>query len=181
MLSAKIKATTEALQQLEALQKEINQAVELLKTTVKKGNKILICGNGGSAADSQHFAAELMVKYKKLRPPIPCIALTTDTSLLTAHTNDFGFDTIFARQVWAHGQKGDLLIAISTSGNSKNIHLACLEAIKLKLNLLILTGRDGGLLKQFKNRLVVGSIDSETCTIQEVHIFLLHYLCEALE
>jgi phosphoheptose isomerase (EC 5.3.1.-) len=152
----------------------------LIGKRLKLGNKLLICGNGGSAADSQHFAAEVVGRFEKERKGFSAIALTTDTSALTAIGNDYGFDKVFSRQVEAIGQKGDILIGISTSGNSKNV----IEAVKVAKGLGIFTvgllGKDGGQLKDLVDKaFIVRSIN--TARIQEVHITFIHAICRVLD
>ena len=147
---------------------------------LRRGCRILVCGNGGSAADAQHLAAELSGRYLKERRALAGIALTTDTSALTAIGNDYGFDQIFSRQVEAIGRPGDLLIGISTSGNSPNVLLSVEAAKRLGLHTLGLLGRDGGKLKdQVDDALVVPS--TVTARIQEVHQMVYHFWCEALD
>jgi D-sedoheptulose 7-phosphate isomerase len=147
---------------------------------IKRGGKVLICGNGGSAADAQHIAAELVGKFKKERKPIPAIALTTDTSILTAISNDYSFSDVFRRQVEALGREGDVLIAISTSGNSENVNLAVEEAKKRKLLTVGLTGKDGGKLKSIVDY-PIHVKSSSTPRIQEVHITVGHVMCDFIE
>jgi D-sedoheptulose 7-phosphate isomerase len=147
---------------------------------LKRGCRILVCGNGGSAADAQHFAAELSGRYMKERRGLAGLALTTDTSALTAIANDYGFDRIFARQVEALGRPGDLLVGISTSGNSPNIILAVEAAKELGMHTLGLLGRDGGKLgKLVDDALVVPC--PVTARIQEVHQMIYHLWCEVVE
>lgn len=148
---------------------------------VRAGNKILLFGNGGSAADAQHLATELTIRYKKDRKPIAAIALTTDTSALTAAGNDLGFENIFARQIEALGRNGDIAIAISTSGKSPNILAAAKKAKAMGLVTVAFTGKDGGDLKGagIDHLLVVPS--GTTARIQEMHILLGQMLCGALE
>ncbi len=147
---------------------------------LKRGCKILVCGNGGSAADAQHLAAELSGRYVKERRALAGIALTVDTSALTAIGNDYGFDRVFARQVEALGRPGDLLVGISTSGNSPNVILAVEAAKALGMRTLALLGRDGGKLKALADdALVVPS--SVTARIQEVHMMVYHFWCELLD
>ena len=167
--------------QVAETQGEIIQAmVECMWESLQQGGKLLWCGNGGSAADAQHLATECMVRLEVDREPLPAIALTTDTSLLTAAGNDHGFETIFARQVAGLGRSGDVLVAISTSGNSPNVVRAVEEAHRCGLSTLGLLGRDGGRLKDMVHlALVVPS--SNTQRIQEVHITVGHILCGALE
>jgi D-sedoheptulose 7-phosphate isomerase len=147
---------------------------------IRGGGKILLFGNGGSAGDAQHIATELTIRYVRDRAPIAAIALTTDTSALTAGGNDLGFDRIFARQLEALGRKGDLAIGISTSGNSPNVLLALEAARAMGLVPAALAGRDGGKLRGLADPLVVVPSDV-TSRIQEMHILLGHMLCEALE
>ena len=151
-----------------------------MKELFDAGNKILIIGNGGSAADSQHFAAELMVRFKKERSPYPAIALTTDSSILTAHGNDYNFKTIFRRQVEALGSKGDCLFALSTSGTSPNIIEAISAAKKKKLFVIGLTGAEGGKMKDMCD-IIIRVPSDNTARIQENHIFIIHILCQLLE
>ena len=158
----------------------IQAMIECIWESMQQGGKLLICGNGGSAADAQHLATECMVRLEAERTPLPAIALTTDTSLLTAAGNDYGFETIFARQVAGLSRPGDVLMAISTSGNSSNVVCAVEEAHRRGLRTLGLLGRDGGRLKDMVHiALVVPS--SNTQRIQEVHITIGHILCGTLE
>lgn len=144
------------------------------------GHKVLICGNGGSAADAQHFAAELTGRFEKERLGLPGIALTTDTSALTAIGNDYGFDRVFARQVEALGREGDVLVAISTSGNSPNVLSAIESARAAAMRVIGLTGGDGGKMKELCDHLV--TIPSRrTARIQEMHITVIHIWCELLD
>jgi D-sedoheptulose 7-phosphate isomerase len=158
----------------------IEAAGELLINTVRQGGKILLCGNGGSAADCQHIAAELVVRYEKKRQAMAAIALTTDSSILTAHANDYDFETVFSRQIEALGNDKDCLIAISTSGKSKNI-LRAVESAKSKGMMVIgLTGCEGGeLSKQATVSVIVPSV--VTARIQEAHILIGHWWCGAIE
>jgi DnaA initiator-associating protein len=168
---------------LELLPKTIASAGELLATCLKTGHKILTCGNGGSASDAQNFSSELLGRYLRERPGLPAIALSTDTSTLTAIANDYGYTQVFARQVQALGQPGDILVAISTSGNSENIIAAVQAARKIGMNTVALTGKDGGKLAAYLHQ---GDIEIRipsdvTARIQEAHILVLHCLCEAIE
>jgi len=157
----------------------VAQAEEMAER-LKRGCRILICGNGGSAADAQHFAAELSGRYVKERRALAGIALTTDTSALTAIANDYGFERAFSRQVEALGRPGDLLVAISTSGNSPNVILAVECAKELGLRTLGLLGRDGGKLKGLcDDALVVPS--PVTARVQEVHQMTYHFWCEVID
>jgi len=154
--------------------------IECIWESMQQGGKLLMCGNGGSAADAQHLVTECMVRLEVERAPLPALALTTNTSLLTAAGNDHGFETIFARQVAGLGRPGDVLMAISTSGNSLNVVRAVEEAHRRGLHTLGLLGKDGGRLKEMVHiALVVPS--SSTQRIQEVHITVGHILCGALE
>jgi len=158
----------------------IETAAEMLINTLRQGGKVLLCGNGGSAADCQHIAAELVVRYRKSRPGLAAIALTTDSSILTAHANDCEFATVFARQVEAIGNANDCLIAISTSGNSDNIVNAAEAALAKGLTVIGLTGNNGGkLVKQSTLSIIVPS--TVTARIQEAHILIGHWWCGEIE
>lgn len=147
---------------------------------LKKGGKILICGNGGSAADAQHFAAELSGRYKKERKALAGIALTTDTSALSAIGNDYGFEFVFSRQVEALGNENDVLIGISTSGKSPNVLEALKKAKELNMLCLGLSGKGGGMMNKLCDyNLVVPSDD--TARIQEMHILIIHTLCQIID
>lgn len=162
--------------------KEILSAVNLLSKTFSKGNKLLLCGNGGSAADCQHIATELVVRlnHKLKRPALPAIALTTDTSNLTAGGNDIGFENIFARSVEALGNKGDVLLAISTSGNSVNVIKAVQKAKLKKMKSIGFLGGNGGKLKSLVDfPIIIPS--SNVQRIQESHITIAHIICELAE
>ena len=159
---------------------QISIVAEELKACLKRGGKILLMGNGGSAADSQHIAAEIVGRYKKERRGLPAIALTTDTSIITSVGNDYGYDYIFARQIEALCRSEDVVIGITTSGNSKNVVAAIEEANKLGATTIGLTGGSGGKLNDLcKINLVMPS--SNTPRIQEAHIFVGHSLCDLLE
>ena len=158
----------------------IYQVGSIMATAIKDGNKILIFGNGGSAADAQHIAAEIVGRYKKERKGLPAIALTTDTSILTAVGNDYGFDTIFERQIEALCTPGDVAIGISTSGNSENVLRGIKMAHDLGATTVAFTGRNGGKLAEVAHyAFVVPSYD--TPRIQECHITLGHVLCEIID
>lgn len=160
---------------------DILSASEVLINAIKNGKKVLWCGNGGSAADSQHMSTELMGGLRDHdRPPIPSIALTTDSSFLTAWSNDTDFNTIFSRQIEAIGGSGDVLIAISTSGNSRNIIEAVNMAEKINMRIIILTGKTGGKLNGRKD-IVIKIPSDDTQRIQEGHLLTEHILCEMLE
>lgn len=163
-----------------ALEANIKKACETAVATLKAGGKILLCGNGGSAADAQHIAAELTGRYKTERGALAGIALTTDTSALTAIGNDYGYEFVFSRQLEALGREGDLLIAISTSGNSDNVVKALELARKIGIKTIGLSGRTGGAMNELcELNLVVPSND--TPRIQEMHIMIGHIICQAID
>jgi D-sedoheptulose 7-phosphate isomerase len=164
------------------LMEDILKAVDLLSTCFKEGNKLLLCGNGGSAADCQHIATELMIRLSHhiQRPALPAIALTTDSSNLTAGGNDIGFENVFARNVEGLGNKGDVLLAISTSGNSPNVIKAVEMAHKKGMKVIGFLGSNGGKLKsQVDIPIVIPSLNVQR--IQEGHITVAHIICELLE
>lgn len=164
----------------ETMAADILQAAEWIDASLKKGGKLLLMGNGGSAADCQHIAAELVGRFKKERAALPAIALTVDTSSLTAIGNDYGFDAVFSRQVEALARPGDVLIGISTSGNSANILNAFIRANEMQVATIALLGKGGGKAREHAGlSLVVPSAD--TARIQEVHITIGHILCELIE
>lgn len=158
----------------------INDSCDLIISSLDSGGKILICGNGGSAADSQHIAGELVDKFLIERKGLPAIALTTNTSVLTAWGNDKSFDEIFERQVEALGRKDDILIAISTSGTSKNVILACKKAKEIEMKTISLTGHLGGVLKEISD-VNINSSSNSTPRIQECHMTAYHIICEVVE
>jgi D-sedoheptulose 7-phosphate isomerase len=158
---------------------QLEQIANIVVNALQNGNKILLFGNGGSASDAQHIAAEFTGRYKVERGGLPAIALTTDTSILTACANDYSFDYIFARQIEALGNEGDIFIAISTSGKSKNIIEAIKTAKNKGLKVFGLTGKDGGEMKDLCDCIIVKSED--TAIIQEVHEFILHFIARNLE
>ncbi|NIV92209.1 SIS domain-containing protein [candidate division KSB1 bacterium] len=158
----------------------LNEIVNLLKRCLDEGNKILLFGNGGSAADSQHIAAELVSKFNKDRKALSAIALTTDTSILTSISNDYAFDNVFARQIEALGQKGDVAIGISTSGNSPNVLKGLAVAREKGLSTVGLTGQNGGKLKDYVD-ICFNAPTNSTARIQEVHITVAHAICDILE
>jgi len=165
---------------ISTMQSPLGKASSLILKTLQKGNKILLCGNGGSASDAQHIAAELTGRYKNTRKALPAIALNTDTSAITAIANDFGYESVFSRQVEALAQKGDLLIAISTSGNSPNILNALETAKELGCKTLGFSGYEGGKMNQYCDiNLIVPSND--TPRIQEMHILFGHILCQIVD
>ena len=166
---------------LDACAGDILKAVDVLMKAFNEKKKVLICGNGGSAADAQHIATELVIRMTKAnRPPLPAIALTTDSSMLTAGGNDIGFENVFARQVEALGNAGDVLIAISTSGKSENVNRAINEAKKRGITVVGFLGKDGGSSKSIVDvPIVIPSNDTQR--IQEGHITVAHIICGILE
>jgi D-sedoheptulose 7-phosphate isomerase len=162
------------------LEAELEEAARVMQTAFAKGGRVYACGNGGSAADAQHFAAELTGRYEYDRPGYPAIALTTDTSALTAIGNDYGFDRLFARQLESLGRTGDVLLALSTSGNSPNVRAAVEYAKANGIYTIGLLGRDGGELAKLVDLPLVVAAE-RTPRIQEAHILMLHILCSAFE
>ena len=162
------------------LEQDIAAALGMVRETVARGGTLLFCGNGGSAADAQHLATEYVVRYMRNRRAYPAIALTTDSSLLTATGNDFGFDQLFARQIEAIGKPGDLLIIHSTSGNSPNVLLAADAARAKGIPVLSLSARDGGALKSRSDLCLVVPTD-RTDRAQEMHLCIQHAICDAIE
>jgi D-sedoheptulose 7-phosphate isomerase len=158
----------------------ISRAARLIREALQRGNRLLIIGNGGSAADAQHLAAELVGRYRIERRALPALALSANTSSLTAIGNDYGFEDIFTRQVEAFAQPGDVLFCISTSGNSQNILRAALLAAALRVKTIGLTGADGGRLQKCVD-LCLRAPSNETPRVQEAHAFLLHALAELVE
>lgn len=165
---------------LHLIEPELDKAIEIMGNSLISEGKLMFCGNGGSAADSQHLAAEFVGRYINDRPPIAAMALSTDTSALTCISNDYGYEYVFSRQVTSLGRSGDTLIGISTSGNSANVIRAVEEAKKKGIHTIALLGRDGGSLKNMVDVPIV--IPSNiTAHIQEAHIFIGHHFCSALE
>jgi len=159
---------------------EIEKASQLIIETLKNGNKILLCGNGGSASDAQHIAAELVGRYKIERGGLPAIALTTDTSILTAVGNDYGYDRVFQRQVEALAQQGDVVIGISTSGNSENVIKALKSAEELGCKTIGFSGKGGGKMREVCHILLDVPSDN-TPRIQEMHILFGHTICQVID
>ena len=179
-LEQAIYGSVETLQSLKKIEPKISRAAEMIEQCLRSGNKLLVCGNGGSASDAAHFATELVVRFAKERRAYPAICLTGDGGLLTAAANDYGFDEIFARQVAAFGVPGDVLICLTTSGKSKNVHRALEEAKSRKLKTVAFLGRDGGSTIRLADVDLLVASDS-TARIQEAHKLLLHVLCETVE
>ena len=177
-------ASIEAKQHtLETMGPRIVQAAQLMTERLRQGGKILVCGNGGSAADAQHFAAELVNRFEIERPGLAAIALTTDSSALTSIANDYAFEQVFARQVRALGRPDDLLLAISTSGHSSNVLAAMAAAREIGMITVALTGRDGGPMagQLTANDLEIRASATATARIQEVHILVIHCLCDLID
>jgi D-sedoheptulose 7-phosphate isomerase len=167
----------------ETMPEDIVRAINLMHQALSSEKKILACGNGGSAADAQHFAAELVGRFERERRELPAIALSTDSSILTAIANDYSYEVIFSKQVRALGQAGDVLLGISTSGNSANV-IAAIEAAHLKgMSVIAFTGKDGGKIKNIlKNSDVHLCVPADrTARIQETHLLLLHCLCDGVD
>ena len=172
----------EVLQKLMAsdLPKKLEKCAEIVEKALKEGHKVLFCGNGGSAADSQHLAAEFVGRFQKERKGLPAIALTVDTSILTAVANDYGYDTVFARQVQALGEAGDVLIGISTSGNSRNVLLAVEEAKTKGISCIGMTAEGGGKMAE-ECDICLAVPAKVTARAQEMHILMGHILCELVD
>jgi D-sedoheptulose 7-phosphate isomerase len=179
-LNRAINESVRMLESLKNLDPQVSSAADLIGECFHTGNKLLICGNGGSAADASHFATELVVRFAKDRRALPAICLAGDSGILTAAGNDYGFDKIFARQVAAFGQAGDVLICFTTSGNSKNVVRALEEAKARKLKTIAFLGRDGGPTLGIADIDLLVKDDS-TARIQEAHKLLIHVLCEIIE
>jgi D-sedoheptulose 7-phosphate isomerase len=171
------------LQCMDALAGPIADAAEMMVQCLKRDGKILACGNGGSAADSQHFAAELINRFEMERPPLAAVALTTDTSTLTSIGNDYDFDQIFSKQVRALGHAQDVLLAISTSGNSRNVIAGIEAAHEGDMRVVALTGRNGGRMGEMlePNDIHICVPANSTARIQEVHLLTLHCICDAID
>ena len=167
----------------ETLPAEIARAGEMLAAALRAGRKALACGNGGSAADSQHFAAELVGRFERERPGLPAVALTVDSSALTAIANDYDFDRVFSKQVEALGNPGDVLLAISTSGNSKNVVAAIEAAHGKRMAVIALTGRDGGAMGRMlrPGDIHLNVAHPRTMRVQEIHLLVIHCLCEVVD
>lgn len=171
------------LQALQTLAQPIAEAASRMVACLMQDRKIMSCGNGGSAADAQHFSSELLNRFERERPGLAAIALTTDASTLTSIANDFAFEQVFAKQVRALGQPGDILLAISTSGNSRNVVEAVQAAHEREMGVVALTGNGGGQLAEIlaPEDVHVCVPSSTTARIQEVHLLTLHCLCDAID
>lgn len=184
----KIKANfTESIQTKiaasEVLPDAIADAANMMVEALIRGNKILSCGNGGSAGDAQHFSSELLNRYERDRPSLPAMALTTDSSTITSIANDYSYDEVFSKQVRALGQAGDILLAISTSGNSRNVINAMEAALSRDMTIVALTGKDGGEMAGLlgQNDVEIRVPSNRTARIQEVHLLVIHNLCESID
>lgn len=171
------------LQSMDALAAPIAEAAERMVQSLKRDGKILACGNGGSAADCQHFSAELLNRFEMERPSLAAIALTTDMSTITAIANDYDFDQIFSKQVRGLGRANDVLVAISTSGNSRNVVAAIEAAHECEMTVVALTGRNGGKMAEIlgQNDIHICVPANSTARIQEVHLLSLHCICDAID
>jgi D-sedoheptulose 7-phosphate isomerase len=170
-------------QRAESLAADIVRAAEAMSASLAGDGKVLSCGNGGSAADAQHFSAELLGRFERERRGLPAVALTTDTSTLTAVANDYDYDEIFAKQVTALGRSGDVLLAISTSGNSPNVLRAIAAGHTQGMTIVALTGRDGGDIAAAlgENDIEIRVPSKRTCRVQETHILVIHCLCDLID
>ena len=180
MFTRMIDAHIQCFENLKALEAIVTKTGALLLKTLRNGGKILVCGNGGSASDAQHFAAEIVGRFEKERRAFPAIALTTDSSILTAIANDYDYTQVFSRQVEGLGTPKDMLLGISTSGQSANVIMAVQKARAMGMGTIGLLGKDGGALKALVNEAVVVS-DATTARVQEGHIFILHYWAWQIE
>ena len=174
------------LDAMELLSAPIAAAVELMVASLHANGKIMACGNGGSAADAQHFAAELLNRFEMERPPLAAVALTTDSSTLTSIANDYRYEEVFSKQIRALGQPNDVLLAISTSGNSPNVMEAIHAAHDREVRVVALTGKDGGKMADLLNEndihiAVPKSATGRTARIQEIHLLVLHCLCDGID
>src|ERR1700757_3666577 len=179
-LNTTIDNSVRTLESLKTLGREVSRAADLIEQCLRAGNKLLVCGNGGSATDASHFATELVVRFARDRRALPAICLSSDSGILTAAANDYGFDQIFARQAAAFGVRGDVLICLTTSGKSKNVVRALQEAKARQLKTIALLGRDG------RSTIGIADVDllvksDSTARVQEAHQLLLHVLCEIIE
>lgn len=183
LISEHIEQSVAVKQAVTALVPVIAQAGATMAKALRDGGKVLACGNGGSASDAQHFSGELLGRFEREREGLPAVALSTDTSAMTAIANDYDFDQVFAKQVSALGRRGDMLLAITTSGNSANVLSAVAAAHERGMGVIALTGRDGGELAQ---RLRDGDVEiripaERTCRVQEAHILVIHCLCDVID
>ncbi|MCD6102268.1 MAG: D-sedoheptulose 7-phosphate isomerase [Candidatus Cloacimonetes bacterium] len=182
IISSCLKEHIKAIESLSNFTEDLITSAKEICQTLRDGGKIMLCGNGGSAADAQHIAAEFVVRFRSNynRKSLSALALTTDTSLITACGNDYGFENIFARQIEGLGNKGDFLIGISTSGNSSNVYKAFELARKKGIKTLLLSGKDGGKIKNIADNSII-VLHNNTARIQEAHITIGHILCRLVE
>jgi phosphoheptose isomerase len=180
ILNRTINDSVRTLKSLKDVEPQLSRAADLIDQCLRAGNKLLVCGNGGSAADASHFATELVVRFANDRTALPAICLASDSGILTAAANDYGFDEIFARQVAAFAQPGDVLICLTTSGKSKNLIRALEEAKARKLKTIAFLGRNGGSTIGIADLDLLVQSDS-TARVQEAHQLLLHVLCEIID
>ncbi len=179
-LNRAISDSVRTLESLKSLEREVSGAADMIEQCLRAGNKLLVCGNGGSAADASHFATEFVVRFVKDRRALPAICLTSNSGILTAAGNDYGFDEIFARQVAAFGVPGDVLICLTTSGKSKNVVRALQEAKARQMKTIAFLGRDGGSTIGIADLDLLIKSDS-TARVQEAQHLVLHVLCEVVE
>ena len=177
---ASLAETTRTLQALTTIRPAIDRAGEMILATLRRGGKLLVCGNGGSAAEAAHFATELVGRYAKTRPALPALALSSDGSLVTCIGNDFGFDQIFARQIAGLAKPGDLVVVLTSSGNSGNIVAALGEGKKLGLESIAFLGRGGGKARGLATCELIMPGQSGAAA-QEAHLFLIHHFCELID
>ena len=178
--SVYLDSTIVALQEMKSKSEIIDAALSLIINSISSGGTLFFCGNGGSAADSQHWAAELMGEFRMKGKPMRALALTVDTSIITSIANDSEYKNVFARQLEGLGKKGDVLFAISTSGNSRSVNQAALEAKKMGISVIAVTGKGGGELAQYAD-ILINAPGESTEVIQHVHVTIGHYLLGALE
>lgn len=171
------------LQAMEVLPESIASAASMMTSCMTNGNKIMSCGNGGSAADAQHFSSEMLNRFEMERPALPAIALTTDTSTITSIANDYSYEEIFSKQIKALGQSGDILLAISTSGNSGNVEKAVKTAKERGIHIVALLGGDGGSITKLLDEqdAEIRAPSNSTARIQEVHLLTIHCLCDLID
>jgi D-sedoheptulose 7-phosphate isomerase len=171
------------IQAMETLVEPITRAAEFIVARLMQGGKVLSCGNGGSAGDAQHFSSEMLNRFERERPGLPAMALTTDTSTITSIANDYSYEEIFAKQVRALGHPGDILLAISTSGNSGNVVAAIEAAREQELGVIALTGKDGGSIRSLltESDIEICVPSDTTARIQEVHLLVIHCLCVLID
>ncbi len=173
-------AVFDQISQSDVLKNNLEKAIQITAETLKKGGPLLICGNGGSASDAQHITGELVGRYLKERAALNVICLSDNPCVLTALGNDYGYETVFSRQVEAYGKSGGILLGLSTSGNSKNVIQAFIQAKKQNLTTIALTGKDGGLLASYTD-ILIDVPSTVTPLIQQAHILFYHYFCEQIE